>query len=216
MYVLLLYTISPALLPTKIRQTQDKKTEKFNFSFSMSLRIFVVILLAVIIAQPLNVLILKPQSNTLAFDIKHLLSTNPLATFITLIVIGFFLLPIRFKYSIRNLGEFYEKKGQIKKMIIEDNYDHFKQEYRQLLESRISHYNKNRWQKLVPLLPQLERSDPLSYQKHFNEIKRELEVEQINKYEYWANPPYRTSYKIQKKGCLSETELLNRIYPETN
>jgi hypothetical protein len=60
MYVLLLYTISPTLLPTKIRKKQETKTNQFELSFSMGLRIFIVVLLAVIIAQPLNVFILKP------------------------------------------------------------------------------------------------------------------------------------------------------------
>src|SRR5690606_33171045 len=94
MYVLLLYTISPTLLPTKERKKQKEKTYPFKLSYSMGIRIFIVLLLAIIIAQPLNVLILKPDSTTFALDIKELLATNPLATIITLVVVGIFLFPV--------------------------------------------------------------------------------------------------------------------------
>lgn len=216
MYVLFLYTISPTLLPTKIRKKQEVKTKQFQLSFSMGLRIFIVILLAVIIAQPLNVLILKPNSTALAFDIKDLLASNPLATIITLVVIGVFLLPVYLKYNIRKLGEFYEKKAEIKIKIIEDDYKDFKKEYRQILESNISNYNKSVWENLMPLLNKLEKINPISYQKYFAEIEKELATEKIEKYEYWANPPYRTIHKSRTKNLLSEEDLLNHIYSKTD
>lgn len=216
MYVLFLYTISPTLLPTKIRKKQEVKTNKFQLSFSMGLRIFIVILLAVIIAQPLNVFILKPNSTALAFDIKDLLATNPFATIITLAVIGIFLLPVYLKYNIRKLGEFYEKKAEIKQRIIEDDYRDFKKEYRQIIESNISNYNKSVWRNLIPFLNKLEKTNPVSYQIHFAEIEKELAIEKIEKYEYWANPPYRTIHKSRTKNTLSEQDLLNHIYPKTD
>ncbi|WKZ64093.1 MAG: DUF4407 domain-containing protein [Saprospiraceae bacterium] len=216
MYVLFLYTISPTLLPTKVRKKQEVKTNKFQLSFSMSFRIFIVILLAVIIAQPLNVLILKPNSTTLAFDIKDLLSSNPLATIITLAIVAVFLLPVYLKYNIRKLGEFYEKKAEIKIKIIEDDYKDFKKEYRQILESNISNYNKSVWENLMPFLNKLEKVNPISYQRNFAEIEKELATEKIEKYEYWANPPYRTIHKSRTKNILSEQDLLNHIYPETD
>lgn len=216
MYVLFLYTISPTLLPTKIRKKQEVKTKQFKLSFSMGIRIFIVILLAIIIAQPLNVLILKPSSTALAFDIKDLLATNPLATIITLAIVAVFLLPVYLKYNIRKLGEFYEKKAEIKKRIIEDDYKDFKKEYRQILENNISNYNKSVWENLMPLLNKLEKINPISYQKYFAEIEKELKTEKIEKYEYWENPPYRTIHKSQTKNILSEQDLLNYIYPETD
>lgn len=216
MYVLLLYTISPALLPVKVRQKQAIKTKQFELSFSMILRIFVVILLALIIAQPLNVLILKPDSTTLAYDIKYLLSTNPLATFISLLVIAIFLLPIYLKYSIRNFGKFYEKKAEIEKRIIEDDYRDFKKKYSLLLESNIIKYNKSVWENLMPFLSKLEQVNPLTYKKHFDEIKNELINEKIEKYEYWSNPPFRTIHKSKTKNVLSEQDLINHIYSEAD
>lgn len=216
MYVLLLYTISPTLLPTKIRKKQETKTNQFELSFSMGLRIFIVVLLAVIIAQPLNVFILKPNSTALAFDIKYLLATNPLATLITIAVVAIFLLPVYLKYSIRKLGEFYEEKEKIEKRIITDNYKDFKREYKYLLESNVTNYNKSVWENLMYYLTKLERVNPIAYQKHFTEIKNELVPEKIEKYEYWANPPFRTIHKSKTKNVLSEQDLLNHIYPEAD
>lgn len=214
MYVLLLYTISPAFLPVKERNKQTFKTKKIELSISMLLRIFVVVLLAVIIAQPLNVLILKPDSEALAFDIKFLLSTNPLATFITLIVIAIFLLPIYLKYSIRNFGSFYEKKAVIEKRMIEDDYIDFKKKYSVLLENNIAKYNKSVNENLFPFLSKLEKINTSSYNEHLIEIKNELVDEKIEKYEYWGNPPFRTVHKAKSKKVLTEKDLLEYIYPE--
>lgn len=216
MYVLFLYTISPTLLPTKIRKKQEVKTNQFEFSISMGLRIFIVVLLAVIIAQPLNVLILKPNSTALAFDIKHLLATNPLATLTTIIVVAIFLLPVYLKYSVRKLGEFYEEKEKVEKRIITDDYKDFKREYKYLLESNITNYNKSVWENLMYYLTKLERVNPIAYQKHIAEIKNELVPEKIEKYEYWENHPFRTIRKSKTKNVLSEQDLLNHIYPEAD
>lgn len=216
MYVLFLYTITPTLLPIKVRKNQKIKTNQFQLSFSMGLRVFIVVLLAIIIAQPLNVLILKPNSTALAFDIKQLLTTNPLATIITIAVIAIFLLPVYLKYSIRKLGEFYEQKAEIKKRIIIDDYNDFKKEYKRIIENNISNYNKSVWENLMPYLNKLEKINPIAYQEHFTEINNELINDKIEKYEYWANPPFRTILKSKTKSVLSEQELLNHIYPEAN
>lgn len=216
MYVLFLYTITPTLLPTKIRKNQKIKTNQFQLSFSMGLRVLIVVLLAIIIAQPLNVLILKPNSTALAFDIKQLLTTNPLATIITIAVIAIFLLPVYLKYSIRKLGEFYEQKAEIKKRIIIDDYNDFKNKYKRIIENNISNYNKSVWENLMPYLNKLEKINPIAYQEHFIEINNELTSEKIEKYEYWANPPFRTIHKSKTKTVFSEQDLLNHIYPEAD
>ncbi len=218
MYLLLLYTISPTLLPTKIRKKQEVKTKQFQLSFSMGLRIFIVILLAVIIAQPLNVFILKPHSTALAFDIKDLLASNPLATIITVAVVAVFLLPVYLKYNIRKLGEFYEKKAEIKKQIIENDYKDFKREYQKLLINKTLEYNKSVWENLMPFLNKLEKIKPDLHKIYVAEIEKEFEIKKddYEKYEYWANPPYRTIHKSRTKNILSEQDLLNHIYSKTD
>jgi MFS family permease len=216
LYVLLLYTITPSLLPKKDRKKNDKTTKSFELNFSMALRIGLVILLAMITAQPLNIFLLKLDTQAFAFDIRNLLTHDFRAWIVTIFVVAIFLLPIYLKYSIRKLGEFYEKKAEIKKRIIEDDYKDFKKEYKQIIEDKISNYNKNVWENLMPFLTKLEQLNPIAYQKHFAEIKNELVNEKIEKYEYWANPPYRTEHKSHKRIILSEQDLLNQIYPETD
>jgi len=214
LYVLLLYTISPTLLPNKERKKSKIKTQSIRFSFSMLLRIGLVIILAMITAQPLIVFVLNPETEAFANEIRILLANNPLAWIITIFVIGLFLLPIYLKYSIRKLGEFYEKKANIEKLIVDEDYDIFKNKYKNLLELKISEYNKAAWLNLIPYLEKLKEINKDSYIKHFSEIKEELIDEKISKYEYWNDPPYRTILKSNTQNRLSEKDLLNHIYPE--
>jgi len=216
MYVLLLYTISPNYLPSKGKKKQKVKTGKFQLSFSMGIRIFIIFLLAIIIAQPLNVFLLKPNSTSFAFDIKFLLASNPFSLIITFIVMGIFLLPVYLKYSIRNLGGFYEQKAIIEKQIIEGEYDEFVKVYQQILENEISNYNKKVWRNLMPLLNKLEEFNSVSFETKILELERDLAHEKIEKYEYWANPPYCTELKNRKINSLTEKDLLNHIYPLTD
>jgi len=125
-------------------------------------------------------------------------------------------LPVYLKYNIRKLGEFYEEKEKIEKQIVIDDYKNFKREFKYLLESNITNYNKSVWENLMYYLTKLERVNPIAYQKYFTEIKNELVPEKIEKYEYWANPPFRTIHKSKTKNVLSEQDLLNHIYPEAD
>jgi len=216
LYVLLLYTITPSLLPKKDRKKNKGIAKSIDLNISMALRISLVILLGTITAQPLNIFLLKPDSEAFAIDIRNLLTNDFRGWFITVIVIAIFLLPIYLKYSIRKLGEFYEMKSEIEKQIIEDNYRDFKKRYKLIIRDKISDYNKSVWENLMPFLTKLEQLNTTTYQKHFNEIKNELVKEKIEKYEYWANPPFRTIHKSETKNLLSEQDLLNHIYLETD
>lgn len=224
LYVLLLYTITPSLLPKKDRKKNKEITKSYDINFSMILRIGLVILLAIITAQPLNIFLLKPDTQAFAFDIRNLLAHNPFAWVITILVITIFVLPIYLKYSIRKLGEFYEKKAEIEQRIIVDDYQDFRAKYRFLLESNILKYNKQLENSLIPFLNRLakiniEQPKEERVKLHNNiskELTNELMNEKIEKYEYWADPPYRTKYKSKIKNILTEQDLLNHIYPETD
>lgn len=214
MYVLLLYTITPTLLPVKEKKKQGRKFYPINFS--MGLRIFIVILLAIITAQPLNIFLLKSSSVAFANDIKFLLAHNPLATLITIFVIVIFILPIHLKYRIRKLGEFYEKKALINKRIIKDDYEIFKEDFKYVMEQSITKYNKKVWRNLEPSLMTLKSLKPKAYRILVAEIENELIKENISKFEYWADPPYRTIRKKSYEYKLSESDLLKHIYPDIN
>ena len=214
LYVLLLYTISPAILPTSLKKNNFKviegKVNSINTSFI--LRIILLVILAIIIAQPLNVWLLSNPNNNYASTIKTLLSTNILAWLITFLVAVIFLLPVYWKYSIRNLGGFYEVKANIEKRIIEDDYIDFKKEFKRKLENNFSDFKKKTWENTMPFLNKLEIVSKTKYNNFFSEITAELQNENIEKYEYWADPPFRTIKKNNTKPALSEEDFLTDIY----
>lgn len=216
MYVLLLYTITPTLLPVKDRRKKKTEERRTSITLSMGLRIFMVILLAIITAQPLSVWLLKPDSVALANDIKELLREDRKALAITVFVIVVFLFPVYLKYNIRKLGEFYDRKGAIKKRIIEEDYQHFKMQYKMILADKIATYNRTAWSHLMPYLDKMETVNPESYERHLADVKKELINEDCSKYEYWANPPYRTKHKKSSGKSHSEKKLLRLIYPESD
>lgn len=227
-YLLLLYTISPTLmpLPKKIQfkpnnaaTTTELKITKYTsaFSFSFTLRISLILLLSIIIAQPFNVLIFSPsfeESNLYANEIRSILSKHPLAWIITIFACVLFILPVYWKYAMRNRSEFYEKKKDIENKIVLDSYTDFKNIYQIVLNNKVNSYNRKTWANLMPLLNSIEKVDQKIYNHHFTKIQSDLSIPIITKYEYWTDHPFRTIKKEQNKFLSSEKELLKIIYQE--
>jgi uncharacterized membrane protein len=214
LYILLLYTITPTLLPVKQRRKSKTKTATFRFNTSMILRVGLVVLLAMITAQPLNIFVIRPNSTAFANDVKLLLGSSFIAWGITTIVVFIFIFPIILKYKIRKLGEFYELKASIKKRIIIDDYLAFKHTYSVTLEKAINNYNQIAWTRLIPFLNRLEKVNYSLHQQHFTKIEQELAALEIQKYEYWADPPYRTQRKSNIYKARSEKDFLTHIYKD--
>jgi len=199
LYLLTLYTIAPRLLPINTIKFPEKN---YYLSISFLYRISVLIILATITARPINIAF---QTNIIG------------SAAIILICIIIFLLPVIFKYYIRIIGGFYELKATIEKKIIEDNYMVFNKDLKRILEKNIYDYNKKTWEKIVPLLPKLEIVNKEKYNDLLSEIKVELNYknsfhEAIKKFEYWADPPYRTIPKNNQQSALSETDFLTHLY----
>jgi hypothetical protein len=215
LYVLLLYTISPAILPISIKNNNNLKVFKSidtSINVSFFLRIILLIILAIIIAQPLNVALLSNPNDTYAGTIKELLSTNKLAWFITALVAIIFLLPVYWKYSIRNLGGFYDVKATIEKQFIEDDYKEFKKDYKRILEYNNSVIRKKTLNNIMPFQNKLEIINKIKYNYLFSEIAKELQNEDMEKYEYWSDHPYRTIKKNNRTSALTEHDFLTDIY----
>jgi hypothetical protein len=64
----------------------------------------------------------------------------------------------------------------------------------------------------MPFLNKLEIVSKTKYNNFFSQITAELQNENIEKYEYWADPPYRTIKKNNTKSALTEEEFLTDIY----
>jgi hypothetical protein len=81
MYLLLLYTVSPTLLPTgsaKKKWQKSSKEEKIARRIAMIFRVGFISLIAIIIAQPLNVLILSESAKKTLDNYKLIFQVNML------------------------------------------------------------------------------------------------------------------------------------------
>ncbi|WPQ63297.1 DUF4407 domain-containing protein [Chitinophaga sancti] len=161
----------------------------------------------------LNALLLK--SNFYTKKIQLLLANNILPWLITFIGCGIFLLPVYWKFSIRNKGGFYEIKKEIENELVINQYKEFKILYTAIFSEKINTYNQHVWRNLIPLLDKLEKIRP----KKYNELRKELEEilipEVIEKYEYWSDAPFRTKRRTERP-LASEEQLLKIIYPKNN
>lgn len=158
---------------------------------------------------------LLEKSNFYVKRIQILISENPISWIITIIVCGIFLLPIYWKFSIRNHGGFYEKKKQIENKIVHDDYNDFKSTYSNIFETMLREYNRQTWVTVMRLLHKMEKLNPDKFSDISQQLKKEIAEEHVSKYEYWADPPFRTKRKQASKQLLSEKDFLKTIYSDT-
>lgn len=228
LYLLLLYTVSPAIMPIA-RHTKEKKisvnkdqvesTERPEsaFTFSFIFRLSLIILLAIIITQPFNVLIFSPsfeKSNFYAREMRSILSNYPLAWLITILGCILFLFPIYRKYVIRNKGGFYEKKRHIENKFVHDNYLEFKNLYASIFRDKNFYYNRQTWENITPFINKLEGANAQVSTHHYKVLKSDTISETITKFEYWADHPFRTIHKKTVRNLSSEEDFLKDIYSE--
>lgn len=160
----------------------------------------------------LNLLLSK--SNFYIKRIQLILFENSFSWGVTFLVCLLFLLPIYFKYKVRDETEFYNRKIKIEKRIVLDEYTKFKQIYSKLLQRNISKYNFKSLEELKFFMLRLKVASNDDF-KLFNEhIKEEYKEEIISKYEYWADNPFRTINKFDHKNLSKEKDFLKTIYPE--
>ncbi|ANH83103.1 hypothetical protein A8C56_20855 [Niabella ginsenosidivorans] len=119
--------------------------------------------------------------------------------------------------SIRT-ADFYFQKSLIEYRIILEEYEQFKKEYTIRLVERNRHYNRTCWENLMPHLNRLENINPEKYQLLYAQLENDLQVQEsaFEKYEYWADHPFRTKYKTATRKLTAETELLRTFYQENN
>lgn len=280
LYLLLLYTISPALLPVATRRKMiekgklkktiiekiSKKVSPFQ-SFSFLFRTGLIIFLAIIIAQPLNVMFFAEsyeKADRFAATIKEILRQIPLSWLITLINCIIFLLPVYLKFRVRTISnktfqddfegehthkglkhlreqlanptdfenlskqilttninsirtsDFYFQKSLIEHRIILEEYEQFKKTYCSVLVEKNKEYARNCWKNLMPLLNRFQKLSPGKYKLWHDQVLNDLEEETLQRYEYWADPPFRTSYKNRNRKLATEKELLQTFYQQDN
>jgi len=159
---------------------------------------------------------LLSKTNFFIKRIQLLLSENPYSWGINFLIVLLFLLPIYFKYKVRDKTMFYEIKKKIEHQIIVDEYITFKRAYSNLLQKNIARYNFKSLQELNLLLDKIKNINIERYRTLKNEIQEEYKEEIISKYEYWADSPYRTKRKVIKSIQNTEFSLLELIYQAQN
>ncbi|MEI6697018.1 MAG: DUF4407 domain-containing protein [Bacteroidota bacterium] len=162
----------------------------------------------------LNILLAK--SNFYVARIKIIIAENYFAWLFTLIGCGIFLLPIYLKFVIRNRTDFYKIKEKIEKAIVLDDYNEFKKEYSEVFKRQFKLMNDKTEQNIYPLLDKLEKINPKKYNNLYVDIQNEMKFQIIEKYEYWADMPFRTIRKKDNRILLTEKELLTKIYGGNN
>lgn len=157
---------------------------------------------------------LLSKSNFYIKKIQLLLFENPISWIITLLICFTFILPIYFKYKVRGKTGFYNYKIELEKKIIIEEYTKFKKDYSTILQRNIVEYNFKSLNKLKNILEKLKTIDLEKFKELEVEIKQEYKEEIIAKYEYWADSPFRTINKFDKKDLAKEEDFLKIIYPE--
>lgn len=215
LYVLVLYTITPQMLPIKDRTNSSIKKWKLP-SFSLMIRVFILVLLSIIIAQPINVLMLKPDSESLAYDIKILLSQDIRASIVTLIVTLIFLIPVYLKYLVRNHGEYYELLKDVNMKLILDEYKEFGVRYADLLSGKVELYHSSPISDLQVRLNKIKSISPTLHSEILQGLKTVNHSETFQKYEFWSNPPFRTIPKEQINESMSEEDFIDYIHSKNS
>ncbi|RXK83650.1 hypothetical protein [Filimonas effusa] len=142
-----------------------------------------------------------------------ILGENPCSWLITILVLALFLLPIYLKYSIRKKSLFYQEKEKIDRQLVSESYQQFKEQYRLAFIASIERYNTQSWKRLMPWLEKLKLVHPEAFVKKKQHLQ-ELFKADVEKYEYWADHPYRTIRKYDAIKLAGEADLLTLIYPE--
>ena len=188
---------------------------------------------------------------------------NPLSWFFTLCICALFLLPIYFKYRVRNLcstifknkeknefeiiklraelinttnfnwlenkiksinitniktSDYYFQRMLIEHRIILEEYDDTKKLFKKNLTHNIQLFNKASLEKLNPLLEKLKQYNIQKYNEISKTVFKEYVDEEMIKYEYWLDSPFRTKMRLITKTSNDEKGLLDFIYdqnPET-
>src|SRR5690606_15669078 len=154
------------------------------------------------------------KSNFYVKRIQVILKENMFSWIITLFVCAIFLLPIYFKFRIRKLTDFYERKQKQEDKFVRQFYAEFKDTYADLFAQKMRLYNDDLKARVGPYIERLRKIDANLAIRYQEELAHELKAVPIQKYEYWADPPFRHKHRSDKKDIKTEQDLINRLYPE--
>ena len=109
-------------------------------------------------------------------------------------------------------SDYYFKRMLIEHKIILEEYDQAKKKFSEKLTANVKQYNSSSLKRIVPLLEKLKQVNPNKYNEISKEIFEEYVDEEIIKYEYWLDSPFRTKLKHSAELKNNEQEFLDFIY----
>lgn len=109
-------------------------------------------------------------------------------------------------------SDYYFKRMLIEHKIILEEYDQAKKKFSEKLTANVKQYNRSSLKRIEPLLEKLKQVNPNKYNKISKQIFEEYVDEEIVKYEYWLDSPFRTKLKHSAELKNNEQEFLDFIY----
>jgi len=233
-YIFLLYTITPKLLPSRYKigkkvflnkKLSSKEKQQFNiFSGGVISSIFkygYILIISVIVAQPIiqfNKGLFNEQRTDSNFvnlinECWHLDFSRSLMQTVAVFII--FLLPVIFKYAVRHLheGKFYFAKQRLeRKLVREDYFNLYLPTWKTLLEKNDQYWIDRINKKVSPLIQKIEKFDESAASKLKKELSLATKSTSFTKYDRWADPPFNTIEKESGIKIHDESQLINSIY----
>jgi len=119
--------------------------------------------------------------------------------------------------NIRNVrtSDYYFQRMLIEHRIILEEYDDTKKLFKKNLTNNIQLLNKASLKKLNPLLEKLKQYNIQKYNEISKSVFKEYVDEEMIKYEYWLDSPFRTKMRLITKTANDEKGLLDFIYDQT-
>lgn len=109
-------------------------------------------------------------------------------------------------------SDYYFQRMLIEHKIILEEYDLTKKKFSQILTANIKQYNRNSLKRLLPLLDKLKQVNLIKYNEISKQIFDEYVDEEMIKYEYWLDCPFRTKLKYIVDLKNNEKDFLDFIY----
>lgn len=116
--------------------------------------------------------------------------------------------------NIKNIrtSDYYFQRMLIEHKIILEEYDQTKKKFSQSLTANVKQYNKSSLKRILPLLEKLKQVNPNKYNEIKKQIFEEYVDEEMVKYEYWLDCPFRTKRMHSPDISNNESEFLDFIY----
>ena len=192
-YRLTLISLEPQVLPTASNSVSKIYSNTLRFATIIAFAFFVSKTFEMVLIGLLESASLVNYDGTSGY-LFHMFTMNdryPSLWLITMIIIGFFIIPIYLKYRLRNSTEYYSLKRRIDRQIVEDNYSYA----RRLEHEAVSAYYLNEYVEVI------ENKEGRSFYVT-NSIKLENKV----KPEKYEDPPFNTKLKVRQRSLKSSEE----------